>query len=257
MRFNSNSNNYSKNNVVRTWHPTLCSTLDYHYMYRIGGGDPLKGLFGESSNNVDYFDLYSMTNKKLPPMKHQRAKCSATILPPNIPFHDFEEIEEENHDNSAPNLNQLFIEQFKKPRVPPPPMPPIVNMNLDISMDDLLNELNENEQNDEEDDDEEEDHETEQEKANNNNNNNSNNSNDTQQATDKDTEKDKDGNTDKEKDKDEDQQTMDHAPNGNHIEKEQEKELETENEEIKQQDKDYSLCGASSMGMARGKGKKI
>lgn len=220
MKFNSNSTNYSKDKVIRTWHPTLCSTLDYHYIYRIGGGDPLKGLFGESSNNVDYFDLYSMTNKKLPPMKHQRAKCSATILPPNIPFHDYQEIEEEIQDNSAPNLNQLFIEQFKKPRVPPPPMPPIVNMNLDISMDDLLSELNESEQNDQHDDDQEDD-ETEKE--------DNKNTNKTQQTTDdKDTETNTNTNTETEQDDNV------NIPNGNHTEKEHTK--EPEQEEVKQEE---------------------
>ena len=160
MKFNYNDTNYTENEIIRSWHPTLCPTLDYHYVYRIGGGDPLKGLFGQSSNNVDIFDLYTMTNRKLPNMKYARAKSSATMLPPTIPFHDYQDTEE-YEDTQPPDLNKLFIQQFKNPRIPRPPPPPVLDMQ---SMDDLLNELADDD--DDEDDDEDEDEENDDNKDN-------------------------------------------------------------------------------------------
>eukprot|EP01083_Nonionella_stella_P006363 18471_1 len=106
MKFTPNSNT---NKITRTWHPTLCATLDYHYLYRIGGADPLKGPFGDSSANVDVFDIYHMQHTSLPCMTHKRAKCSATLLPPTIPFHDYHDTDTED-ERSTPNLQHLLQE---------------------------------------------------------------------------------------------------------------------------------------------------
>merc|ERR1712154_262411 len=119
-----------KNKIMKTWQPTLCPTLDYHYLYRIGGGDPLKGLFGESLDNVDIFDVYNMSQISLPSMKQKRAKCAATILPPTIPFHDYQEKEmEEEKLSKAPSLGNLFLNEIKTKscKVLQPPMPPKIN----------------------------------------------------------------------------------------------------------------------------------
>eukprot|EP00485_Elphidium_margaritaceum_P017787 CAMPEP_0202726544 /NCGR_PEP_ID=MMETSP1385-20130828/184665_1 /ASSEMBLY_ACC=CAM_ASM_000861 /TAXON_ID=933848 /ORGANISM="Elphidium margaritaceum" /LENGTH=476 /DNA_ID=CAMNT_0049392765 /DNA_START=289 /DNA_END=1716 /DNA_ORIENTATION=+ len=130
MHFNANSSNYNTGEIVRTWHPTLCSSLDYRYVYRIGGGDACQGLMGAASDSASVFDVHTMSYKNLPRMTHKRAYCAATLLPPTVPFHEYDESQEDeqhaaNVVGKAPSLSDIFLTHFKNSKLPPPPMPPV------------------------------------------------------------------------------------------------------------------------------------